>query len=106
MSIQLYQFGSCTTEFDYNVPGVGPVIVCDACGERIRDAGCGVYLYNRDLFEIGEFREPLFAHKGRCHDRLGGTSSLDPRHRPWDELKVFLANLSHNTGFDDREEVE
>ena len=96
MSIQLCRFHSCSNQLE-DGPGIGPVIVCDACGERIRDAGCGVYLYSRDVFEIGEFREPLFAHKGRCHDRLGGTSSSDPRHLPWHELKVFLANLRDNT---------
>ena len=104
MSIQLHYFRFCVSEFEFeDAPGIGPVIVCDACGDLIRVAGKGVYLYSRDSVEIGEFREPLFAHKGDCHNRLGGTSSSDPHHRPWNELTSFLKQLRHNTGFGDRD---
>ena len=102
MTIQLRCFRRCVSEFEFeDGQGIGAVIVCDVCGDLIREAGLGVCVHPTDRLEIGESQKPFFAHKGKCHNQLERDFGYDPHNGPWDELTSFLAQLRRNTGFDE-----
>ena len=90
MSIQLRFFRRCGNEPEC----VGPVIICDACGELIDD-GSGRYLFRPPPHEFDEDLQPFFAHRGVCHHRLEKT--LGDRLVPWVPLEEFFKYLQHNT---------
>jgi len=72
--------------------GAGPVIICDYCGERIRDARDGNYEWADVTGAPGQRMAVYFLHK-RCsaaHEALHGIV-LDSM-----ELTVLLPYLAHN----------
>jgi hypothetical protein len=79
----------------YIEPHTYPVILCDACDERIEDPALGAVLYSNR--EGAEDRNPYFVHKSVCHDALepivaaGGLAE-------WHELSTWLISLLAQTG--------
>ena len=99
MSLQLYYSEFCDNEFAYGCC-VFLVIVCDACGESIRDAGSGMCLCSQDPFKL------VFAHKGDCHTQLERTRENQGDQGCWSELRSLLAHLRNNTPFLDLTDKE
>lgn len=46
-----------------------PVIICDACNQRINNAEEGIVIYNKPR-EEGVIFDPLYVHKGDCDKQL------------------------------------
>jgi len=77
---------------------LGPVVVCDACGERIMEVRKAVAMYPSRSVEPGQLADVLHVHKGDCdrrasakHGDAGGT----------DELGTHLVFLIENTDLRD-----
>jgi hypothetical protein len=87
-----------------------PVIVCDICGEQLKDAATSAVVFNNTAL-IGSRVKALYVHKGHidnktCHaqaDSLILGKGGDPG---WQEMKTYLADLTHNIGFPPSEIAE
>lgn len=71
-----------------------PAIVCDVCGELIRDAEMAVAMRTSATMKEGETCEVRFAHKGKCHDQLEDELG----HASWITLSDHLYRLVTNCG--------
>ena len=79
------------------------VIVCDMCGEQLKDAGKAAVVFD-NFAPHGSKVKALHVHKGTiggktCHQEAeamiisgGGTPG-------WQEMKTCLADLAYNIGF-------
>jgi hypothetical protein len=71
---------------------VGPIILCDHCGKRIKDAERAAAL----MPESGRHASGvLYVHKGECHDAL---ENREGGSVPWEELSRHLRLLATNAG--------
>ncbi len=68
-----------------------PMLFCDFCGERIRDASMALIRFKNDPSDVAG-TEVLYAHKNTCEMKLEAASG-------WMELRIFLDHLSNNVGF-------
>lgn len=72
-----------------------PVFVCDQCGERIKQAKDGMYVY----YVNGDWKEDVdsisIIHKGRCDDLF--TEQNGKENQYWIELNDLIIDLVHNT---------
>jgi hypothetical protein len=77
-----------------------PQVICDTCGQAITRPAMAAVVYN---MEGKGDRTCLFVHKGPCHDAADERIRAAGGFPGWDELGTWVANLLHNTGFDDDE---
>ena len=79
-------------------PGaMGPVIVCDVCGNWIRDPKDGNALWGKvkDPATTSTPQAPVFAHKLEC---TGAADKQQGDRYFWTGLEVWLYQLMVNTG--------
>lgn len=80
-----------------------PIILCDACGERITDgAEAAVVLLptTQQTWAEGEIVPALHAHKPQCLEVLQKRAELASGGRPASfELGWHLCHLTYNAGF-------
>lgn len=74
-----------------------PVVVCDTCGELIKDVAKGIVVFDNvhalNKYSLGPW-SPVFKHKGpKCDPK-------SERTYPWFELREFLYQLVGNSGLD------
>ena len=82
-------------EFQVFGAAIAPVIICDVCKERIKDAKLANILYDGSLNHFkGPFKHIIFAHKD-CSN-----VNAEIRMLAWDDLDSFLVQVVHNTGMD------
>ena len=72
---------------------VAPIVVCDACGERIKDATMAAVLTSGAIVD-GDSAEVKHVHKGQCHDAMEKT--IDGH--GWEEMDRHLLQLIYNAG--------
>jgi hypothetical protein len=89
-------------------PGANfPVVICDQCGQRIRNIRDGVFLMNSlELRESGDTTQVYFAHRdgvddandrvNRCHWRLEKRLRDQGGGVGWEELAYFPTQLAAN----------
>lgn len=80
-----------------------PMIVCDMCRERLLEAGKAAAVFT-NFGEPGGKVRSLHVHKGRidghtCHEEADALIRKDGGTPGWQEMKSFLADLVHNSGF-------
>ena len=77
--------------------GFVPLVFCDMCHLRVRDAGMGATVNRSDAVNDGDFLDFAHVHKGACmraaEARLGGRARTG-----WTELCDHLRYIVHNTG--------
>ncbi len=71
-----------------------PLVVCDQCGEAIKNAELGMVAFG-ETREEGKYQELAFLHKGQCDKTF---KEGEKRPGGWMELSHFLARLCHNAG--------
>lgn len=71
-----------------------PIIVCDICGQHIKDAEDAVAV-NTSPSDNNEVLDVLHVHRGDCHNsadqKLGGVAG-------YSDMDFHLFNLIHNSG--------
>lgn len=72
-------------------------MVCDVCGELIKDGKMALVKWNADSGEV------IACHKITCDKKSPGARSGDDPW-PWEEFGQFLVYLVHSTGIDFEEE--
>ena len=69
---------------------ISPLIICDVCGKRIKDASMGMVSFSS-------------LEEGKLSFRIVHKNTCDTNEPMWQELKHFLVWLLHNTGMDSKE---
>lgn len=77
-----------------------PTFICDVCDKRIEDLNRAVYAFTNRPEACPQ--EPIFAHKGRCHDQAEADIQSDNAGKDgwsagWDELNHLPARLANNS---------
>lgn len=71
-----------------------PIILCDACGKQINDGHGNVYwLPERDGADVTQL---WFTHKWPCANLDRQITEKTGRHCSFEELNVWLSQLTHN----------
>src|SRR5437762_2067719 len=70
-----------------------PRFVCDVCGDAIGAAGWGAAVIR------GDGMEPLYVHKGRCHDVAEALLLARGVELGWIELNEYLIRLLEGVGY-------
>lgn len=79
-----------------------PLMMCDLCGEPIRDASMAMVAYE-EHDEEDQNVTFAFLHKNECDMSYKGGQR---RKGGWVELRHFLVNLLHNTGLQKGEKLD
>jgi hypothetical protein len=79
----------------------GPVVVCDQCGDRIKDATMANYYWSREATKEGDRTPVFFVHKKPCTREF--ETARGAQTWPSMELRVFPVYLIHNIGIDEDE---
>src|SRR2546423_1068225 len=83
-----------------------PRVTCDLCGQEIGDHACGVYMWQVSSevrwVLVPREGEPLFAHRGHCHDPLESRLNDSPSGQSlnWQPLHSLLLQLAESLGLD------
>ncbi len=86
--------------YDPDVPnllgrnGTCPIVVCEACNQRIVLAEDGRFLISRGGGERERLPDILFVHRGACQDRVEQNAGILGGER----LQVFLSQLALSLG--------
>ena len=88
-----------------------PVIVCDICGEQLKDAAMSAVVFDNTA-SLGTKVKAFYVHKGErfenntCHDQADSLILGKGGDPGWKEMKAYLADLTHNIGFPPSEIAE
>lgn len=87
-----------------------PVLVCDMCGDQLKDAGKSAVVFD-NFAPQGSKLKALHVHKGTidgmtCHQEADSMIRAGGGTPGWVEMKAGLVDLAHNAGFPPAEMVK